>query len=189
MSRKTWTKGNLHISYGHPLITPFYDEENEEKELKTMDDVMYFYYNISILNGNKTMLFLGTHDSPKVQDLPQYIDHIMKLGKKKMFLMDDCKQDGFHRTIRYAQIVLEDGFGFDMEYSYKIERYDYAVKQSDEKKYKKWTNYELTIGERERNEDFGKTVTVKYITPEELIALKNTALAFCEAAIHQYNNC
>lgn len=184
--KNQWTKDNLHIQYTQPWVTPFSDGDEEDREVKTIDDAMYFYYNILIRHGEETLLSLSTHDFPKVQHLPNYIDTIMQLGKKKMFLMDNYKDGGFHRTIHYAQIVLDDGI-VDQEYFYKIERYDYAVKQSGEKTYTKWTTYELTIGEREYKESFSKTVTIKYIKPDELTALKNTAKAFCEDAILQYN--
>ncbi|WP_230116398.1 hypothetical protein [Bacillus velezensis] len=36
-------------------------------------------------------------------------------------------------------------------------------------------------------EDFGEAIVIKYLTAEELNALKSTAEAFCEAAIRDYN--
>lgn len=195
MSRKTWTKGNLHITYGCPSISPYYNLDGTDREVKGMDDVMYFYYNIDILNTNKVMISMRTHDFPKVQNLPVYIDEIMNYDMDKSYMLEEYKDGGFHRQVKYAQTVLEDSFGLDFEYFYKIERYDYAVKQSNETVYKKWAEYTLTIGEMEEQkksigdnrEDFGKVVMIKNITPEELISLKNTALDFCEEAIGTYN--
>ena len=77
----------------------------------------------------------------------------------------------------------------DIEYSYKIERYDYAVKQSDEKKHKKWTSYTLTISEMgNKKTNFGSAVVIKDITPKELNELKETAIEFCKQAVIAYNN-
>lgn len=191
MSRRTWTKGDLHISYGRPSITPFYNNDDTEREVKSMDDVMYFYYGIEILHHNKITLSMSTHDFPKVQNLPIYIDQIMSYNMDNGYVVEDYEDGGFHRRIRYAHVILEDSFGFDIEYFYKIERYDYVVKQSSENNYKEWTEYILTIGEMEphrkyggaNRENFGKVIMIKYISPEELISLKNTALSFCEEAI------
>ena len=151
---------------------------------------MYFYYHIDILNGDKMMFSAGTHDNPKVQDLPAYIDYIMQFNMKKHgYVIDEVKDEcGFHRKIQYAQVTLEDSF-VDIEYSYKIERYDYAVKQSDEKKHKKWTSYTLTISEMgNKKTSFGNAVVIKNITPKELNELKETAIEFCKQAVIACNN-
>ena len=39
MGRRTWKKDSLYITYGNPRITP-----HRVDTLKSMKDVMYFYY-------------------------------------------------------------------------------------------------------------------------------------------------
>ena len=194
LREKSWSRDKLKISYSNPMITPFYEYSKEEKgeverPVKSIKDAMYFYYHIDIFDGDKKMFSAGTHDNPKVQDLPAYIDYIMQFNMKKhSYVIDEVKDEcGFHRKIQYAQIILEDSF-IDIEYSYKIERYDYAVKQSDEKKHKKWTDYTLTISEMgNKKTSFGNAVVIKNISPKELNGLKETAIAFCEQAVIDYN--
>ena len=194
MKEVSWTRDKLKIAYSNPMITPFYeysrDEKGEvERPVDNISDAMYFYYNINIMNGDKLMFSAGTHDNPKVQGLPTYIDYIMMFNmKKRGYVIDEVKDDyGFHRKIQYAQVTLEDSF-CDIEYSYKIERYDYAVKQSDEKKHKKWTDYTLTISEiGNKKTSFGNAVVVKQISPKELNELKETAIEFCKQAVIAYN--
>lgn len=194
MKEVTWKRDTLKIAYSNPMITPFYEyskgiEDGRERPVKNISDAMYFYYHVEILNGDKLMFSAGTHDNPKVQDLPAYIDYIMQFNMKKHgYVIDEVKDEcGFHRKIQYAQVTLEDSF-VDIEYSYKIERYDYAVKQSDEKKHKKWTGYTLTISEMgNKKTNFGSAVVIKDITPKELNELKETAIAFCEQAVKEHN--
>ena len=194
MKEISWKRDTLKIVYSNPMITPFYEyikgiEDGRDKPVKDINDAMYFYYSIEILNGDKSMFSAWTHDYPKVPDLPLFIEAIMNTDMKKDgHVINELKEGGFHRKIQYAQIVLEDPFA-DIEYSYKIERYDYAVKQSDEKKHKKWTDYTLTISEMgNKKTSFGNAVVIKNITPKELNRLKETAIEFCKQAVIAYNN-
>lgn len=191
MSRRTWKKGNLYISFGSPSITAYHDGQ----VIKDMSNVMYFYYDIHILQEKKTMFHQQAYDFPKVQNLHLYIDEIMNFDMSKAYLLEDYKRDGFERKIRYHQVILDDSFHFDIEYFYKIERYDYSVKQSQENEPKCWTEYVLTIGAMEKcrtyggdnREEYGRSITIKYLTPDDLLRLKNTANAFCEEAVRLYN--
>lgn len=175
------------------MITPFYeysrDEKGEvERPVKNISDAMYFYYNIEIINGDKLMFSASAYDYPKASDLPRYIDAIMDFDMNKMgYTIDEVSHNGFHRKIQYAQIILEDPF-VDIEYSYKIERYDYAVRQSDEDEHEEWTDYTLTISEMgNKKTSFGNAVVVKQISPKELNELKETAIEFCKQAVIEYN--
>lgn len=196
MSRQTWKKGNLYISYGNPSITPYYDSGGTERHVNNMSDVMYFYYDITILQDAKTLFNASAYDFPKVQNLHLYIDQIMNYDMSKSYLLEDYKNGGFHRKVNYSQVTLGDGFDFDIEYFYKIERYDYSVEDSAKKTPNEWTEYVLTIGQMEvckkyggaNREEYGKSITIKYLTPEDLINLKNTATKFCEKAIHYHNH-
>ncbi|MGO1136476.1 hypothetical protein ACTOS9_13010 [Bacillus subtilis] len=192
MTRRTWRKGDLLISYGNPIITTF---GADDEKIESMRDVIYFYYDITILHGKKTIFSASTHDFPKVPSLPAFLEHILTFDMTKGYALERTEDGGFVRNVDYAQLVLEDAFGMDNEYYYKIERYDYSVKQEDEESPKKWSEYTLTIGRallgRDDDgvfrEDFGEAIVIKYLTAEELMALKSTAEAFCEAAIRDYN--
>lgn len=194
MSRRTWNKGNLYISFGRPSITPFYDGDNERK-LKDMNDVMYFYYDIDILQDKKVLFKTSAYDFPKVLDLPFYIDEIMNFNMENAYLLENFKEDDFFRKVKYHQIVLEDSFGFDVEYFYKIERYDYSVKQPHEDVAKEWSEYIMTIGKMKacktyggsNREEYGDCVMIKYLTPDDLFRLKQTALDFCDVAIKEHH--
>lgn len=187
ISRRTWRKENLRISYSNPIITPY----NENDDVSSMKDVMYFYYNMTILHGKKTWFEFSTHDFPKVQELPFYIDEITSFNMDKAYLLEDYYYGDFLRQIRYHQVILEDSFQFGMEYTYKIERYDYRVVQSSETPAENWSEYVLTIGQMERSlkyggmdrESYGKTLTIKDLTTEDMIRLKETAQAFCEETL------
>lgn len=191
MSRRTWKKGNLYISFGQPSITAFPDD----KTIQNMEQVMYFYYDIHIMQDTKTLFHQSAYDFPKVQNLHLYIDEITNYDMSKAYLLEDYKHHGFERKVRYHQVILDDSFSFDMEYFYKIERYDYSVKQSHENEPKLWSEYVLTIGAMEvdktyggsNREEYGKTIMIKYLTKEDLQQLKDTTNAFCEEAIRVYN--
>lgn len=193
MSRKTWRKGNLSITFGRPSITSHGDDDF--KKVETMKDVMYFYYDVAILHGKKIMLEYDAYDFPKVQNLHLYIDEIMNFDMEKAYLLEDYWRGGFNRKVRYHQTILDDSFGFDIEYFYKIERYDYSIKQGTEEDYKNHTEYVLTIGRMEtckefggqNREEYGKCVMIKYLTNEDLLALKKITLDFCEEAIRVHN--
>lgn len=192
MSRRTWKKGNLYVSFGCPVITAF----REGVEVSSMSDVMYFYYDIAILQENKVMMKMSAYDFPKVQNLHLYIDEIMNFNMDQAYLLEDYERDGFIRRVKYHQVILEDSFNFDLEYFYKIERYDYLVKQPHEEEPKLFTEYVMTIGNMEvskeyggdNREDYGRCIMIKSITPDELVNLKSISESFCQESILLYNN-
>lgn len=190
MNRRTWKKDTLYITYGKPVIQPF-----KQRIIDSMDDVMYFYYDIDILDGKKIIFHADAYDFPKVQNLPSYIDYIINMEEKDMFLYENLERGGFHRKRFYNFIDLADSFDMDHEYFYKIERMVTYVKQINELEFKNFEEYTLTIGKCEPNkegysngEPFGKQIFIKYLTKEDLLRLKQTALAFCDVAIKEYNN-
>lgn len=189
MSRRTWKKDTLHITYSNPSITP-----HRFDLLTSMKGAMYFYYDIEILDEKKTLFSARVHDFPKVQDLPIYIDHILDMEEKDMFIYEDFKDNGFHRKKLYNFIVLDDSFNMDIEYFYKIERTITYIKQRYEDDFKRYEEFTLTIGQNAPNkegysngEDFGQSIYIKYLTREDILNIKKTAEDFCKCAIEVYN--
>ena len=192
MSRKTFVKDEVKISYGNGRITSFSNDGNEIA-IKNMSEAMYFYYDIIVLFGNKEVFRADAYDFPKVQDLHLDIDYMIDFDMNKAYLIENTEENGFHRIIKYNQIRVED---MDVEYFYKIERYDYSVKQSGEDMPKLWTEYIITIGIGERNkegfsnrENYGKSIYVSNLSKEDLLRLKKTTLDFCEESIKIHNKC
>ena len=141
---KRWERGNFSIIYKKPKITPYINNL-----LKSMGDVMYFYYDIEVLSGNKTVFMSRTHDFPKVQILDSYIDSMLNLKEEDMFLYENYESNGFHRKTYYTFKAIEDDFDAEMEYFYKIEKTITHVKQRNESKYNRYEEYMLTIGQSE----------------------------------------
>ncbi|GAB6449911.1 hypothetical protein bcgnr5390_12920 [Bacillus luti] len=189
MGRQTWKKENLYITFGKSSITPF----DEDKTVKNMAGVMCFYYDISILQNGKLLFHADAYDFPKVDKLPIWIDHLMCFDMEKAYVLEDITQGEFKRRVKYHQVIMDDLFG--IEYFYKLERYDYYVKQSSDEQGNSWSEYVLTIGNMEASkkygganrESYGKCIVIKHLTNEDLIRLKETAENFCEAAIVKYN--
>ena len=186
---KFWKKNTFSIIYKNPKITP-----HREDLLTSIDDAMYFYYDISVLDENKILFNSRTHDFPKIQDLPVYIDQLLEMEEKDMFLYEDFEEDGFHRRRLYYFATLDDSYSMDMEYFYKIERDITYVKQRDEEEFKRYEEFTLTIGQNAQNkngysngEDFGQSVYIKYLTREDMLNLKETAEEFCKYSIDNYN--
>lgn len=189
MSRRSWRKKDLYITYGNPSITPF-----TEVEISSMKDVMYFYYDVSILDGKKTIFETSVYEFPKVQNLPAYIDYILNMKEEDMYLYENLEDGDFKRKKLYSFVELNDSFNFNMEYFYKIEKHITYVKQSNQEEFKRYEEYILTIGQHEKNkegydngEDFGKSVFIKYLTKEDLERLSKTAQEFCKVSIEDYN--
>ena len=190
MSRRTWTKGDLHITYGNPTIQTF-----REKIIKDMDEAMYFYYDIDILDDTKILFHADAYDFPKVQNLPNYIDYLVNMKEEDMFVYEDYEDNGFHRKKLYNFMTLDDSFNMDMEYFYKIEKQIMYVKQRQDKEFKRYEEYTLTIGNcgkdrklgGDNREPYGKEIFIKYLTKEDILRLKQTALDFCQVAIEDSN--
>lgn len=190
MNKKTWKKDTLSITYCNPSITA-----DRMDLLTSMKDVMYFYYDINIMDKDKTLFSTRTHEFPKVQNLPIYIEHMLEMKEDDMFVYENFEDNGFHRKKLYNFIELNDSFNMDMEYFYKIERTITYVKQQEETELKKYEDFTLTIGKSEPNKDgysngefFGRSVYIKYLTRDDLLNLKKTAEDFCKCAIDDYNN-
>lgn len=187
---------NLTIEYSKPSITPF-----REGYIKSVDEIMYYYYSINIFldeededgNGNKVVkrrnIFSSdAYDFPKVQNLAPAIDYIVK--EDCPIVLEDYRNDGFHRLIKYNQLELDD---MNVEYFYRIERYDYSVKQSCEEEYKHWTKYKVTISEGFLNSGwsdkkcYGSSIYLDNLNKEELLQLRDVANDFVQYSIDEYN--
>jgi len=189
--RRTWTKGNFHLSYSQPQLTSFRDDE----EILSVDDILYFYYDVHLISGTKTRLKMSSYDYPKVHLLPKEIDDILSFDMKKAYLLHDYKEEGYERQTRYHQVMIANGLGGISEYYYKIERYDTWEKTGAcDPKEETW--YVLTIGEMEKGktyggmerEEYGLAMAVYDITTEELEGLKHVAESFCDEAIRLYHD-
>lgn len=187
MNYKVWNKDTFNIIYKNPKITT-----HREELIESMDEVMYFYYDIEILDGEKSLFSESVYDFPKVQDLPICIDTLINKKEEKMFLYEDYENNGFHRKKLYDFILLDD---MDIEYFYKIERIITFTKQRYEKDFKRYEEFVLTIGKHAPNkrgysngEDFGQSIFIKHLEREDILNFKYTAEEFCRIAIENYNN-
>lgn len=193
MSRQTWKRDPLLISFSNPVITSFSDTDDN---VKSVDDIMYFYYDLHILKGKKVLHKFSAYDFPKVLDLPKCIQHILEFDMDKAYVLsEEMDEDmGYYFKEQYAQAILSDMF--EQEYFYKIERHDYQRSQENIEgivEQKEWTRYTLTIGQIERDSksysssDFSKCIVLHDLTSEELSDLKKTAEQFVEQAIREHN--
>lgn len=190
MARRTWKKNEVLVSFSNPSITPHHEEEH----LTKYEQVMYFYYQIDILFGKKTVFTADAYDCPKVQYLPGVIDELVNYDMEKAYLMEDYQDNGFSRKVRYYQIKIdEDILGMDVEYGYKFERYDYEIIQRNEEA-RFYSTYQVTISLMEKNlegysnrEPYGKAIILKDLDKEDLLRLKQTAEAFIQFSIEHHN--
>ncbi|MDF2879529.1 MAG: hypothetical protein K0R54_86 [Clostridiaceae bacterium] len=180
MIKNKWRKNGFIIVYKNPSIQPF-----RENLIKSIKDVMYFYYDIDIFFKRNKIFHAEAYDFPKVQNLDKYIDYIVDMNEKDMFVYENIEDNGFCRKKLYNFIDLGDIF--DIEYFYKIEKIVTYVKQSYENEYKRFEEYTLRIGKCKQNKSYGKEVFIKNLTKEDIINLKEKAIEFCSLAIQDYN--
>lgn len=183
MCKRSWSKGNITISYMNPSIIPF-----PERELINKNDIMYFYYDVEIYSKEKAIFTTQVYDFPKVQNLSWYIEQILNIKEDDMFVYENYEHKGFKRKVLYSFIELKDSSSLDMEYFYKIEKRITYVKQQEEAEYNRIEEYTLIIGQNESEEEFyGKSVFLNNLTKMDLISLMNIADEFCKIAIDDYN--
>jgi len=190
MSRQTWKRDPLFISFSNPVITSFSDTDDS---VKSVNDIMYFYYDVHILKGKKVLHKFSAYDFPKVLDLPNCIQHIMEFNMDKSYVLyEELNEEmGYYFKEQYAQVLLSDML--HQEYFYKIERHDYKTFQEGITELKEWTTYTVTIGQMERNSksytssEFSNCIVLHELTSEELLGLKTTAERFIDQAIQGHN--
>ena len=196
---REYLNDGLIIRFKDPSIQPF---GNDFEQVKTMKDVMHYYYTIEIdclnevdsegdivLAEKKTLFKADAYDFPKVQNVPAYINYIIE--EPCNLVLEDFKKDEFHRIIKYNQVKLED---MNVEYWYKFERYDYSVKQSGTDKYNNWTEYTVTIGQGNRvagyssRKEYGNAVYIDKMTEKDLLDFKQVVEDFILYSIDEHNS-
>lgn len=199
--RKRYIKDSLIIEYSNPRIQPFYEGYFEPI---TKDDFLHFYYDLEIMAyreldetdgglvlANKELVFeTSTYDFPKVDEVPDYIDHI--INEPCVLTLKDYRENDYHKIVKYNQVMITD-FA-NCEYFYKIERYDTSVKKMDEDEYKNFSTYTISIGKgynnagQSSNKRNGMIIYLDKLTKEELLDFKMFCLDFVNSAIEEYNN-
>lgn len=196
MMEKTWKKGNLSITYSNPQIT-FLENVIKDEEV-TMDDVFYFYYNVTVKNKEKVLFktFVGT--APLVHQLIDEIDKLMSKDMKDAPIIDhifsepdDVFDQLFEQVKRYCRIDIDAQVKND--YFYRLEKFFTTTKSesADEKKYEEETAYTLTIGNMSGNTshyddetpEFGGVVEIRGLKDVDLMELRDMANLFCREAI------
>lgn len=175
---------NLIITYFNPSITAF----DDNKELKSQKDIMYFYYNIEIYYKNKLLLEAYTHDFPKVQNLHSVIDYLLS---EDDYVLEDARGGTYYTYYIKNKKQYYHGDHFEREYSYHFD----AIKTRFLKDDKHVSEYEytLTIDNKQvlnkyKSENEKVTTPVRIVlNKDELIRLKGIAESFMENAINHYN--
>lgn len=176
----------LRIVYKEPVITPF------DGKLYSIQDVLYFYYQVDIFKGEEKLFSTNVFDCPLIHQLPDEIDKIIQNNMKDSYMIDEYRDDDFERRVQYLQYALEDVY--TNEYFYKLERYNTMIREGEIVNY--WDEYVLTIGKMDREyrfgrsdkkPEFGQVVMIKNLSENDLLRLKETAISFCDEAIKIYN--
>lgn len=162
----------------------YFDEAEPAKSIK---DVLYFYYDLTIKVGRRK-LELSAYDFPKVHYLKEFIeDMILHDTQNKGYLLEDYQEHGFVRKIRYHQSEFDDTFS--IEHFFRLEKYCYEVKQSDEDEPSFWTNYKLTIGEigNRKNAQSCMAWHIELLSEDDLRELGKVANDFVQYSMEQGN--
>lgn len=178
-----WSLGDASMEFSKGRMQYF----EELEPAKSIDDVMYFYYDVLIKIGRKRIKF-SAYDFPKVQDLHIFIQEMINhKTKEKGYLLEDFQDGGFYRKVRYHQLELEDTFW--IEYFVRLEKYCYEVKQGDEEMPNEFTTYKMTIGEIGNRSNSESCVAwfINDLNEEKLLALSKTAQEFVQYSLEQNN--
>lgn len=157
------------------------------KPAKTVEEILYFYYDIMIKVGRKKLV-LSAYDFPKVHYLKEFIEDLINHNtEKEGYLLEDYQEDGFVRKVRYHQSEYEDLF--QIEHFFRLEKYCYEVKQADEDIPTFWTNYKLTIGAigNRKNAQSCMAWHIDSLKEEELQRLVQVAGEFVQYSMEQTN--
>ena len=182
----SWNVGETTLTYSHPSVTFFPSISGEDIASINQDAIMYYYYTLTLESQGIRKEF-RTHDFPKVLMLPAAIEKLITADLKATgVVLDEIKQDDFHRIERYKRLRLDDGVGYMMEYFIQLERYDYEVKQPDTETYQVFSEYRILIGEpfQPHKEDHAADCLYLYeLGVEDLHRLKEVAEAFIQYSI------
>lgn len=179
-----WTIGrngeaSIQFSKGEMV---FFEEDTKEKGL---DDVLYFYYTVTVRLGEKKLEFTVS-DFPKAQYLNAAIQEIVSHETwEKGYPLEDFEK-GQGRKIRYHQLELEDTFW--MEYFVRLEKYCYGTDSEEPDSYH--TDFKMTIGELSVGDttETGIVAFFNQISEEELLRLGKVAEDFCNHTLSKTNN-
>ena len=183
--RQSFIKDDLIISYSAPSIQAF----NSEVEIVNSKAIMYFYYTIEVLYKGKIILEASTHDFPKVIHLSDAINWILT---EDNFMLENEFGEAhyFHRLDYYKRLKHIETYEQEYGYLFEVERF--KVKQQDEKEYKIWNYYYMTIYEpskinnKWKTKDISSQVKIE-MTKDDLIRLKLVAENFMRLSIDSYN--
>lgn len=196
---KEYIYDGLIIRYKNPTIQTYRDDY---KKINSMASVMYFYYDLEIERLNEIdregdlvlvekelLLNTDAYDCPKVQYVPETIYSI--ISNPCVLELENYENNGFYRIVKYNQALIEDFV--DAEYWFKIERYDYSVKQSYNEFYNYNTHYNITIGLGSKvagygnRKDTGTAVYLNNLTKEEILDFRAVAESFVQESIDLFN--
>lgn len=183
MQKFIWDLKEASIEFKEGIMTYF----DDNKTAATIDDVMYFYYDVIVKSGRRKLQFRAG-DYPKVQDLKNCIDHLIShKTEEEGYLLENVEDGGFYRKIRYHQAELSDWNW--REYFIRLEKYCYEVKQEHEETAKNWVEYKLTIGELAHNSESesGLSCFFNCLTEEQLKKLSEVAEGFVQHTILEQN--
>lgn len=193
MIHEKWQHNKHSLQFSNPVMKPM--EENGRVE--SVDDTSHFYYDVAVVDDKDNRMLLKTrvNETTVISELPEAIEKLLKedltvLGNA--FLLDDTKEDGFEREVRYAAVDLHDAI--ERSYGVKMERFDYHIKQEG-KEDGEWTEYRLVVSQPILFTEDGVTrvshvesVTLLDLTAEDLLRLKETATRFLDAAMFAANH-
>lgn len=182
--KEVWTKGDLKIIYSNPSIYGFEDSQI----CTSMDDYLYFYYDVTVTNKNKVLFSSRIGTAPLVHYLANEIENIIHFDMDKGIILEDYKDEGFERLVKYMRFSIDGHIRYD--YFYKFEREDSYVKIENVLEEK--SEYTLTIGntsehsESDKTPEHGLVVEIRGLTQEDLINLKEVSLEFCKKTLEQH---
>lgn len=197
MMKFIWEYLGFSLEYSNPRITPFHLLEGKVKD---MNDVMYFYYTLTVRINGEIVAKYDSYDEHKVENVPSAIDYIVKKNMENELLEYERKTDEFEKYNYYTRVSLDSYYG--VEYFFILERF-----QSKFRRYNKSSEfnnieevpfniadeYSITVGEGEPRrgcsirEHYGKSFYIKNIPENEILRLKKIAESFVQYAIEEDN--
>lgn len=193
-----WSKDGFSLEYSNPRMTAF---PGREGNMKDINDVMYFYYTLTVRIDGEVAQVFESYDEHKVEDVSPAIEQLMNEDMNKSLLLYERKNEHNERREFYNRVVLDSYY--DLEYFFIIDRTQYQFRDTHKHKGIKSLEeipltindyYSIQIGEGAPNrkgcsnrEDYGKSVYIKNIKEKELLELKKMTEDFVRYAIELNN--